>query len=356
MASGKALNLVASFITGRIALRVFQEDNLGPFRIFLGFLAALTLFLFGMADSMIQGTWLWQSCRRLRYWTPLQILMQKWYPDAAGPTPVKHSKENNDVGASSSNRQQPRKLHWRRIVRDFSRHHNFRVWVVMEMLLHMQITFNANFLKTFVDNLLLPDYGRDTCDWLLSLVGPLSQLVTIFAYIPIQKWGYPKMYLILFASNLFLSNLLYWFVGETSSLGILIFLMVYSVSTRAVQSAGFHLAMADMVLEMKRKHASDGRYDEPSVAGLFMGANALLCVGRLYAGLIDCFDFPVSRILKPIVLVILLLSTETRGIITPHAGCQCYGIQWGIAPGSLLFVSSSTHILFNTSDDCLEFL
>ena len=35
--------------------------------------------------------------------------------------------------------------------------------------------------------------------------------------------------------------------------------------------------MSDMVLEMKRKHALDGRFDEPSLAGLFMGANALLC-------------------------------------------------------------------------------
>ena len=42
-------------------------------------------------------------------------------------------------------------------------------------------------------------------------------------------------------------------------------------------SAGFHLAMSDMVLEMKYKHAIDQRYDEPSLAGMFMGANALLC-------------------------------------------------------------------------------
>jgi Na+/melibiose symporter-like transporter len=47
--------------------------------------------------------------------------------------------------------------------------------------------------------------------------------------------------------------------------------------TGAVQSAGFHLAMSDMVLEMKRNHAVEGRLDEPSLAGLFMGANALLC-------------------------------------------------------------------------------
>jgi Na+/melibiose symporter-like transporter len=35
--------------------------------------------------------------------------------------------------------------------------------------------------------------------------------------------------------------------------------------------------MSDMVLEMKRMHAVDGRFDEPSLAGLFMGVNALFC-------------------------------------------------------------------------------
>jgi hypothetical protein len=35
--------------------------------------------------------------------------------------------------------------------------------------------------------------------------------------------------------------------------------------------------MSDMVLEMKKMHALEGRYDEPSLAGLFMGVNALFC-------------------------------------------------------------------------------
>lgn len=300
MASGKAWNLVASFVVGRIALSTFREDNLHAFRVFLGGVAAVTLFLFVLADSMIQGTWLWhtiQSCCVRYVFRPLPWLLS-WRKQGCslGTMEGNHngngfdghnsSSTNLDLSVNSAlsshsqqqQQQQPKKLHWRRIVRDFRRHHNFRVWVVMEMLLHMQINFNANFLKTFVDSLLVQDFGRDTCDWLLSLVGPVSQFVTIVAYIPIQKWGYPKVYLILFVSNFLLSNILFWWVGDTSSYGIMIFLMVYCVSTRAVQSAGFHLAMADMVLEMKRKHANDGRYDEPSVAGLFMGANALLCV------------------------------------------------------------------------------
>jgi len=58
---------------------------------------------------------------------------------------------------------------------------------------------------------------------------------------------------------------------------IIFFLAVYPTITGAVQSAGFHLVMSDMVLEMKRVHASEQRFDQPSLAGLFMGVNALFC-------------------------------------------------------------------------------
>merc|ERR1711935_1190785 len=58
---------------------------------------------------------------------------------------------------------------------------------------------------------------------------------------------------------------------------IVLFLAVYPAITGAVQSAGFILVMSDMVLEMKRVHASEQRFDQPSLAGLFMGVNALFC-------------------------------------------------------------------------------
>ena len=278
MASGKAVNLLLSFVVGRIALMTFQEDNLHSFRVFLVILAGVTLFLFALADSMIRGTFLWQYLRSLRHLNAVKTIFSLFTRnDSSGTTT--NTVTDADFSTNSVKSDRPKKrLRWRRIVADFAKHHNFRVWVVMEMLLHSQITFNANFLKTFVDHLLVEEFGRETSDWVLSFVGPMSQFVTIIAYIPIQRWGYPRVYLILFVSNFFLSNILLWFAGATSSYMICAFLMVYSISTRAVQSAGFHLAMADMVLETKRKHARDGRYDEPSVAGLFMGANALLCV------------------------------------------------------------------------------
>eukprot|EP00429_Kryptoperidinium_foliaceum_P009833 CAMPEP_0176005344 /NCGR_PEP_ID=MMETSP0120_2-20121206/2157_1 /TAXON_ID=160619 /ORGANISM="Kryptoperidinium foliaceum, Strain CCMP 1326" /LENGTH=133 /DNA_ID=CAMNT_0017338047 /DNA_START=230 /DNA_END=631 /DNA_ORIENTATION=+ len=45
----------------------------------------------------------------------------------------------------------------------------------------------------------------------------------------------------------------------------------------AVSTSCFHLAQSDMVLEMKRLHASEGRMDEPSLAAMHMGMNTLFC-------------------------------------------------------------------------------
>ena len=172
----------------------------------------------------------------------------------------------------------------------------------MEMLLEAQVTFSSTFLKTFVDRLLLADesvshhsldnagesaleavgatttgFSRETCDWLLSVIGPLSQVVGIFCYIPIRRLGYPAVYRGLFLINLFLSTVLLVVANGSSTYWVALFLTTYPVFTAAVQSAGFHLAMSDMVLEMKRKHYMQGRYNEPSLAALFMGANALFC-------------------------------------------------------------------------------
>jgi Na+/melibiose symporter-like transporter len=271
MASGKAVNLITTFVVARIGLAIFDEENLYRFRVFLAILAAVTMALFLMGQSMIQGDHFWRRVRSLRRWRGMKNLISMlWRSEVVDDT--KHPP------STPTSPDRPRKLRWRRILWDFASHQNFRAWAVAEMLLQAQITFNGNFLKTFVDHLLLDDFGRDTSDWLLSLVWPVTQIATIFVYLPMQRWGYSRVYLVLFSANFVLSHVLFWFVGESSNNGILTFLLVYSVSTRAVQSAGFHLAMADMVLEMKRRHAKEGRHDEPSVAGLFMGANALLCV------------------------------------------------------------------------------
>eukprot|EP00977_Amphora_coffeiformis_P013583 scaffold3591_cov159-Amphora_coffeaeformis.AAC.6 len=136
MASGKAVNLVMSFVVARIALMTFSEDNLHPFRIFLAILAVMVLFLFALAHSMIQGTYLWRYLRSFRHWTFVKTLLsafrRKDAHDIASPT----NDEEGSVGSAQSTERRKKRLQWRRIVRDFVTHHNFRVWVVMELLLH----------------------------------------------------------------------------------------------------------------------------------------------------------------------------------------------------------------------------
>lgn len=142
------------------------------------------------------------------------------------------------------------------------------------------MTFVSHFLKTFVDGLLRGEGSMMSpvaCDWFISMNRPLVQIATIAMYIPIRQYGYPVVYKVIFAFNIVLSAVVWCFADATSTTWIMIYMLIYPVLTGAIQSSGFHLAMSDMVMELKRDHVLSGRYGEPSLAGLFMGANALLC-------------------------------------------------------------------------------
>ena len=332
MASGKVANLVASFVVARIGLQVFDDSDMGRFRVFLLLLAGTVAILFVISQAMMESSSLSSS---------------SFFPNGLSGTTITTRGKQTQVSSSSSSSQQHsvanegnirtiqsgsanqhmikddsiptsppttttthlpnttttnnrRTLRLGRVVRDFVSHTNFRAWIGTEMLLESQRSFAASFLKTFVDRLVLGDaVSRDTCDWFLSLVGPLTQIVSILCYLPIQKFGYHGVYKTLFVTNLLLSATVWLIVvGSSSNMiststttdaglanssivhhpwTILFFLLAYIVLTGAVLSAGFHLAMSDMVLEMKHRHATQHRFDEPSLAGLFMGANALLC-------------------------------------------------------------------------------
>ena len=172
----------------------------------------------------------------------------------------------------------------------------------MELLLEAKTTFMKSFMKSFVDHLLLQQgdktgFSRSTCDWFLSSRHILVGLASLgLLYGPMKRHGYVKVYTWVFWLNLIVSgSLILWFwnmnhdaVGlalseqdqqQPAVMGaIFFFLLFYPTILGAVGSAGFNLAMADMVLEMKQLHATQGRSGEPSLAGLFMGANALFCI------------------------------------------------------------------------------
>ena len=255
MVVGKIVNLVASFLVARVGLGVFSKDNMAPFRAFVVVISLIVCGLFTVAQWMMTPGDVvisWKTCRFRRQRVATD--------DDASGKPTK------------------RKLRLKQVVRDFWSHDNFRAWIGMEMLLECQNNFVNSFLKTFIDRLVVDSgLSREACDWLLSLLHPIKQIAGILCYVPIRRMGYRKVYNWMFWSNLILSVLCLAIASPSRPYLIIAFLLVHTVLTGAVQSAGFHLAMSDMVLEMKRKHALEGRFDEPSLAGLFMGANALLC-------------------------------------------------------------------------------
>jgi hypothetical protein len=265
MASGKVLNLLVSFLVARIGLEVFDKDRLRQFRRFVVLLSILVCVMFAAAHAMIIESPIWPfNYFRLR---------RKF-------SPSKRTDENKDPELTKSYpvRRRLRKLHLGRVFRDFCSHKNFLAWIAMEMLLECQVSFVMSFAKTFVDTLVM-DAGisRDFSEWALSMIRPLTQILAICCYIPIRRFGYHTVYKVMFSMNLALSFLLLSVATPSSTYWIIGFLLVYPTVTGAVLASGFHLAMSDLVLEMKRKHALEDRLDEPSFAALFMGANALMC-------------------------------------------------------------------------------
>jgi Na+/melibiose symporter-like transporter len=259
MASGKVVNLVASLAVARFGLAVFSGDDMKAFRIFVLILCMLVCVLFLIAQ-----------------WKMTPGVIMSWGPYASRTkTQPKTAPDMTNVLRSP----RKRKLRFRQVVRDFWTHDNFRAWIGMEMLLECQHGFVSSFLKTFIDRLAVgAGVPREACDWLLSLLHPLKGIAGILCYVPIRHMGYHKVYTWMFRGNLILSAMCLAFASPSHPYLIIMFLLTHTVMTGAVQSAGFHLAMSDMVLEMKRRHAVlEGRFDEPSLAGLFMGANALLC-------------------------------------------------------------------------------
>jgi len=262
-------------VVTRIGLKLFDADNLISFRLFLILIACISAALFVLGQVVIRGSsnsWInlpsemrWSSIIPRRRYHYLQN------SDNSSTQDPDNYKKSNDGAAVH--------WQWRRVLHDLWRHKNFRAWIGMEMLLEAQMTFISFFLKTFVDELLLKTHGlsHDKGDWLISMTGPLIQIAAICAYIPMQTIGYQRIYTAVFVFNMIFSTSVFLLADASRPLCILVYLVLYPTVTGGIQVAGFYLAMSDMVLELKRDRAIAGRLSEPSMAGLFMGANALLC-------------------------------------------------------------------------------
>jgi hypothetical protein len=317
MASGKILNLVSAFVVARIGLTIYDEKDIHDFRVFLVVLAAVAGMLFLMAQIMthyhIVVRWKSMSVRFLDF-----------------------GKRQDHAPISSG------KLMIRQVVWDFWRHKNFWAWIGMELFLESQISFVNEYMKMFVDRLVFDEgMTRDWCDWLLSITRPLGLICGILCYFPIRRFGYRKIYPILFAANIILCLAMLIGANFQSTNAIIAFLLVYPAITDAVAAAGFHLVMSDMVLEMKKMHALEGRHDEPSLAALFMGFTALFCkpaesILPVVAGtMLDTLDLTAEGVnpqvqhvlfkllvIPPLIFSIIEWISWSRFTLTPSETCQ----------------------------------
>ena len=241
MASGKVVNLFASFIVARIGLAVFDVNDLFDFRVFVVVVATVATGLFVASQFLMNG--IPTFFRDLRW--PRDNSRKHTRGSFQTGSPARPSASSGTFSPRRRRDQdhdthQLRKLQWRTVISDFWKHSNFHKWIVMEMLLEAQVTFSAFFLKTFVDGLIHVDGGlsRESCDWFMATVRPMKQIATIFAYIPIRHYGYPKMYTALFVANFAVAGLMFLYSNSQSPVTILVFLTFYCVATGAVKSSG----------------------------------------------------------------------------------------------------------------------
>jgi hypothetical protein len=169
-------------------------------------------------------------------------------------------------------------LDWRRVVRDLCRSQRFRMWLGMEVLMESHIAiFHVSYLHEFVYN-----HETDGLDakaaWALVLTRKVAAIVT---YLPMAlPFGYAGVYRALFytAGGLSIVVLVIHEISPIASVELYYFAMVFLLfATVAVHSAGFQLAMADLSLEMHYRQVLEGRIDDPSLAGVLIGANAVVC-------------------------------------------------------------------------------
>ena len=245
MASGNVVNMLASYIVAWLGMSLYSTENLSSFRYFVVVLSSLSCILFVIAQQTM---------------------------------PQRRGKSGSDDDMNPHKMKPKRKLYSYQVFRDFVTHKNFRMWIISEMLLKSQVNFSSLFLKTFVDHLLLGSgLSKEAGEMILTFIPPACQIAAICLYVPILQRGYQRMYMDAFKVKLILSSSLLVF-GSSASVGFVsIFFVVDLVLSSAMQSSGFYLAMGDLVAEMKVDQIKVGRFNEPSLAGLFMGANALLC-------------------------------------------------------------------------------
>ena len=312
------VGILAPLMVTKIGLSLFDVSDLKDFRIYVVVLVVVSSLLCGWGQSLIHlkpGGKPTPTSKTLRKFLPAFLGESKSF--SSGYSKVKDETTNEitisskasidgditmeeprfDTNAEIETSNSSSDLNFWKALSDFAAHPNFRYWIGMEMLMEGQNSFLGNFQKTFVDQLLRNENGESTieggwsnnaCDWMLALLDPCTQIVGLLLFLPIMRYGYALLYKVVFVTNIFMACALLLSNGldnnssddndKNGTLPLATFLFLSIVLSNAMAGAGFGLAMCDMVLEMKHSHSvTQGRTNPPSLAGLFMGVNALFC-------------------------------------------------------------------------------
>jgi len=235
-ASGKIVNLIGSFVVGRVGLELFDTDDMTSFRVHILFCAAVACALFVLAQ-------------RLMY---------------------RAADKDHDLEKSGGRST----MNVRRLIADLCRSENFLSFIGMEALLEAEVAFSENFGKVFFDRLLV-DLSEETADNILAAISPASQVLSIMLFMPIRRIGYRQIYVYLFQGKVVVSTIVLA-LGSSSTSILTIFLVINQIATAAVQTSCFYLCMADLTIFLKYKQAKQGHMDD-SFAGLIFGINAIFC-------------------------------------------------------------------------------
>ena len=236
-ASGKIVNLIGSFVVGRVGLELFDTDDMARFRVHV-------LILSGVACALF-------------------VLAQRLMYRAADKD---HDKEKGG-GRSTMN--------VRRLIAELCRSENFLSFIGMEALLEAEVTFSESFGKVFFDRLFV-DLSEETADNILASISPASQVLSIMLFMPIRRIGYRQIFVYLFQGKIIVSAIVLLAFGSSSTTILTMFLVINQIATAAVQTSCFYLCMADLTMFLKYKQAKQGHMDD-SFAGLIFGINAVFC-------------------------------------------------------------------------------
>lgn len=153
---------------------------------------------------------------------------------------------------------------------------NFRYWLGMEMFLETQNNFNYNYLRIFLFHFAAGKISKESILLIVTFLPPFSNLFKLILYSFVQKLGIYAIYKNFLITKIVLSAAITFFIGNSNWIFILIFIIINFI-LNSVPSIGFNIVISNLNEELQFTQIVNQGFVNPSVAGMFMGVNAVFC-------------------------------------------------------------------------------